>query len=442
MMDKLLPLRANGVTLPGGYSPRRFTTTASRRRAIRGAFTIAVATLALLGGAGVYHALTAPLPAASAPSSAPSSAPPLSSVPLSLPPTGPSAPVAAAQEAPPAATHIVEAEAPPSARPQAAEPPQATTVDAAAGAAPQPPPYPLLGPVRKVVSEVGAPPAFDGHGELGTHPGVSCVVSDIYRFIYIIVHKAGSQTTRAYLMNSLCGTRGAADAPDSNCTTPLLNFRDTHARYTPCKNVPRSKFANYYVFSHTRNVWARAVSTYSFCRMGRAAGISWAAWCADPDTHRDCFRSGGEAAAGVVERGGPPPTVRGTNEHWGPQLPRLCTPTGECWVDYVGRSEGIDVHLNAVIDAINARRDAGLAPLPRYVNRVINARRGAAPPAAWYLPRSALSAADAAAAEAAGVTPEPSCRAAIGRYYAADVAAFGSTFEDMAAWGAVSGGGA
>ncbi|KAK1858436.1 hypothetical protein I4F81_001041 [Pyropia yezoensis] len=281
MMDKLLPLRANGVTLPGGYSPRRFTTTASRRRAIRGAFTIAVATLALLG------------------------------------------------EAPPAATHIVEAEAPPSARPQAAEPPQATTVDAAAGAAPQPPPYPLLGPVRKVVSEVGAPPAFDGHGELGTHPGVSCVVSDIYRFIYIIVHKAGSQTTRAYLMNSLCGTRGAADAPDSNCTTPLLNFRDTHARYTPCKNVPRSKFANYYVFSHTRNVWARAVSTYSFCRMGRAAGISWAA-CA----------------------------------------------------------------------------------------------------------------ADAAAAEAAGVTPEPSCRAAIGRYYAADVAAFGSTFEDMAAWGAVSGGGA
>lgn len=171
--------------------------------------------------------------------------------------------------------------------------------------------------------------------------------------------------------------------------------------------------------------------------MGRAAGISWAAWCADPDTHRGCFRSSGEAAAGVVERGGPPPTVRGTNEHWEPQLPRLCTPSGDC----VGRSEGIDVHLNAVIDAINARRDAGLAPLPRYVNRVINARRGTPPPAAWSLSRSALSAADSAAAEAAGVTPEPSCRVAIGLYYDADVAAIGSTFEDMAASGAVSGGG-
>lgn len=415
--------------LPGGYSPRRFATSATRRRAVRGASAMALALLALLGGASVYHVFTDPLPTSSSPSLSASS---------SMPPTGASAVQAEAMKTLPLDFGVDEQEKLlETSSPPAALQSRGSTGDAASEDSPQRPSYPLLGPVRKAVSEGGPPPAFDGHGELGTHPGVSCVVSDTYRFIYVIVHKAGSQTTRAYLMNSLCGSRSAADAPNSNCTAPLLNFRDTGARYTPCKNVPRAKFADYYVFSHTRNVWARAVSTFSFCRMDRAAGISWAAWCADPDTHRDCFRSGGEAAAGVVQRGGPPPTKRGTNEHWGPQLPRLCTPSGECWVDYVGRSEGIGTHLNAVIDAINARRDAGLTPLPRFVNQVINARRGAAPPAAWYLPRSALSAADGAAADAAKVTPEPSCRAAIARYYAADVAAFGFTFDDMTAWGAV-----
>ncbi|GAB0492677.1 hypothetical protein MMPV_003945 [Pyropia vietnamensis] len=419
--------------LPGGYSPRRFASTAARRQAVRCASAVALTLLSLLGGAGVYHLFTTTLPAASSPSMSSSSL---------LPPSAASvATAAAAQKVLSDAVRVDEAERLLGmSHPSATQQPRDATDDAAPGNSPKRPTYPLLGPVRKMVSEGAPPPAFFGHGELGTHPGVSCVVSDTYRFIYIIVHKAGSQTTRAYLMNSLCGSRSAADAPNSNCTAPLLNFRDTGARYTLCKHVPRAKFADYYVFSHTRNVWARAVSTYSFCRMGRAAGISWAAWCADPDTHRDCFRSGGEAAAEVVQRGGPPPIKRGTNEHWGPQLPRLCTPSGECWVDYVGRSEEIGVHLNAVIDAINARRDAGLAPLPPFVNRVINARRGAAPPAAWYLPRSALSATDAAAADAAGVTPEPSCRAAIERYYAADVAAFGSTFDDMTAWGAVKGG--
>lgn len=430
MMDAVPPPGGpNGATLPGGYSPRRLKAAAARRRAVRATSAVALVTLALLGGAGVFHTLTAPLPAASSSSSSPSSS--------SLRSTGPAVPDAVAHKALLAAPRVTEAEKVLPAGPAASHSPWTAVVDAAEVEPPRRPAYPLLGHVNKVVSDDGPPPAFEGHGQLGTHPGVSCVVSDTYRFIYIIVHKAGSQTTRAYLMNSLCGSRRAADAPGSNCTAPLLNFRETRARYTPCKDVPRAKFASYFVFSHTRNVWARAVSTYSFCRMGAAAGISWADWCADPDTHRDCFRTGGEAAAGVVARGGPPPTVRGTNEHWGPQLPRLCNPAGECWVDYVGRSEGIGPHLNAVIDAINGRRDAALPPLPRFVNRVINARRGAAPPAAWYLPRSALSAADAAAADAARVTAAPSCRAAIGRYYADDVAAFGSTFDDMTAWGAV-----
>lgn len=82
---------------------------------------------------------------------------------------------------------------------------------------------------------------------------------------------------------------------------------------------------------------------------------------------------------------------------------------------------------------------AGCRPSP-YVNEVKNARQGAAPPAAWYLPRSALRAADAAAADASGVTAEPSCRDAIARYYAADVAAFGSSFAAMQDWGTVAGG--
>jgi len=264
-------------------------------------------------------------------------------------------------------------------------------------------------------------------------------VSDTYRFIYIIVHKAGSQTTRAYFVDALCGSRSAADGAASNCTAPLLNFRDTRARYTPCREVPRAKFADYYVFSHSRNVWARAVSTYSFCRLRGALGLGWGDWCADPDTHRDCFRAGGGDAAGVEARGGPPPIVRGTNEHWGPQLPRMCTPTGECWVDYVGRSEAIGPHLNAVIRDINGRRRPGLRALPPFVNRVLNARPGASPPSAWYAPRSSLSAAAAAAAAANGVQSEPACRERIGRYYAEDVAAFGSTFEDMVSWGAVDG---
>ncbi|KAK1868603.1 hypothetical protein I4F81_011088 [Pyropia yezoensis] len=195
--------------------------------------------------------------------------------------------------------------------------------------------------VRKVVSDASFPPAFEGHGELVSDPGVRCAVSDTYRFIYIVVQKAGSSSVRDYLVRSLCGSPRLGRKLDSNCTAPLLSYRDTGYRFTPCAEVPRAKFSTYYVFSLIRNVWARA---------------------------------------------------------------------------------------------------GGLPPLPPYVNEVKNARQGAAPPAAWYLPRSALSAADAAAADASGVTAEPSCRDAIARYYAADVAAFGSSFAAMQDWGTVAGG--
>lgn len=126
----------------------------------------------------------------------------------------------------------------------------------------------------------------------------------------------------------------------------------------------------------------------------------------------------------------------GEEDGWvGGARPHVGHGPGECRVDYVGRTEELGAHLNTVIDAINAinaRREPGLAPLPPYIDSMENSRLEAAPPAAWYLPRSALSAVDAAAADAEGVTPEPSCRAAIARYFAADVEAFGFTFEEIA----------
>lgn len=437
-MDALLPAQPDGAVFPGNRHRRSPWMTAA-------AATLGFTVVAFLVSADSYHGITDWLAAASPLPSAPS----LSGSPL--PAASTSAPdVAAPRYRERAARLSADAETPVPTRPSAAPPPPPSppsaaadataAIDAAAAAAPLHPPYPLLGAVRKVVSDASSPPAFQGHGELVSDPGVRCAVSDTYRFIYIVVQKAGSSSVRDYLVRSLCGSPRLGRKLDSNCTAPLLDYRDTGYRFTPCAEVPRAKFATYYVFSLIRNVWARAVSVYSFCKMGSTGHISWDAWCADPDTTRYCYRPAGPSAAWAVENGGPYPISRGTNEHWGAQLPRLCTSSGECWVDFVGRSEDIEIHLNEAIDAINDRREGGLPSLPPYVNAVKNARQGAAPPAAWYLPRSALSAADAAAADASGVTAEPSCRDAIARYYAADVAAFGSSFAAMQDWGSVEGG--
>ncbi|KAK1868321.1 hypothetical protein I4F81_010810 [Pyropia yezoensis] len=291
--------------------------------------------------------------------------------------------------------------------------------------------YPLVGEVRKAVSEVGPPPpAFDGYGELQSGSGPSCVVSDTYRFIYFSMQKASSTTIRVYLINALCGSGKAAAKPNSNCTLPLLNFRQTPMHYERCSDVPRAKFAAYYSFTFTRNVWARAVSSYTYCRQRDAINASWAEWCADPDLDRACSH-----VAGNVEPTFEPsrPRVRGTDEHWAQQQPRLCTEEGDCWVDYVGPSEDIGEHFPAVIAAINERRPVALPALPPFVNKVLNRLPNSTEttPADWYTSRKGMSAARLAYLDEAGVQMAPACREDVGRYYAKDVEAFGQKFEDI-----------
>lgn len=290
---------------------------------------------------------------------------------------------------------------------------------------------PLIGAVRKTVSKTGSPPpAFGGYGAPRRGLGPTCVVSDSYRFIYVSMQKASSTTIRVHLINALCGSHKAADEPGSNCTLPLLNYRETPMHYERCSRVPRSKFANYYTFTLTRNVWARAVSSYIYCRQKDAINASWADWCADPDMDRACSHvpNGVEPAFEPAR-----PRVRGTDEHWALQQPRFCTEDGDCWVDYVGRSKEVEQHFPAIIAKINGRRPAGVPPLPPFVNKVFNRRPGSrkTTPADWYLSRESMSAAQSAALDDAGVQTAPSCRDAIGRYYATDVAAFGQKFEDI-----------
>lgn len=291
--------------------------------------------------------------------------------------------------------------------------------------------YPLIGEVRKAVSETGPPPpAFGGYGDLRSGSGPTCVVSDTYRFIYFSMQKASSTTIRVYLIKALCGSGKAADEPDSNCTLPLLNFRQTSMHYERCSDVPRAKFDAYYSFTFTRNVWARAVSSYIYCRQRDAINASWVEWCADPDMDQTCSH-----VPGNVEPAFEPsrPRVRGTDEHWALQQPRLCTEHGDCWVDYVGPSEDIGEHFPAVIAAINERRPAALPALPPFVNKVHNRAPNSreATPADWYTSRRGMSAARSAALDEAGVQTAPACREAVGHYYAKDVEAFGHTFEDI-----------
>jgi len=290
---------------------------------------------------------------------------------------------------------------------------------------------PLLGPVSKNITPDGEyPPAWYGHGPDRTPPVAACVVSDTHRFIYMLVEKVGSQTIRSYLTRALCGPVKTAMDPDSNCTSPALNLRNTGGHFTPCRQVPRDKWRTYYAFTSVRNVWARSVSAYTFCRLGEVANISWAAWCADPDTHLTCYRPRVPIRYPVPIVNGTLRYRRGTNGHWAPLAPRFCA-TGECWMDYVVPLEDMARHFCAVVSTINARLPAGVPPLPPFKDIRINTQHGAAPPHTWYLPRSALTVEEAAVADEQGVQAEPACIENIRQLYKEDVDLFGMRFEDI-----------
>jgi len=291
---------------------------------------------------------------------------------------------------------------------------------------------PLLGSVNKRITPDGEyPPAWYGHGPDRTPPVAACVVSDTHRFIYMLVEKVGSQTIRSYLTRALCGPVKTAMDPNSNCTSPALNLRNTGGHFTPCRQVPRDKWRTYYAFTSVRNVWARSVSAYTFCRLGEIANIPWAAWCADPDTHLTCYRPRVPIRYPVPVVNGTLRYRRGTNGHWAPLAPRFCAHTGECWMDYVVPLEDMAPHFRAVVSTINARLPAGVPPLPPFKNMRINSQHGAAPPYTWYLPRSELTVEEEAVADEQGVQAEPACVENIRRLYKEDVGFFGMRFEDI-----------
>lgn len=221
--------------------------------------------------------------------------------------------------------------------------------------------------------------------------GGCCLVSDIYRFIFVRTHKAAGSSLTSFLQTHACPKRNGSSSSMSTDTCLGANFRPPHAKVCPldamhpesnvaqggCADIPRWKWLSYYVFAAVRHPLSRAVSAYHFCN--KSLSTTFAEYCVNPDHGNWCSRVPtidpkltDELLSNVIKEPLPQLPAWAPGEakdkpdlHWMAQSMQLCGARG-CLPDFFARVEFLDKDLDIIVKSINAVRSFEFPELPRF----------------------------------------------------------------------------
>ena len=268
--------------------------------------------------------------------------------------------------------------------------------------------------------------------------GGCCLVSDLYRLIYIRNPKTAGTTVEHFLQQHACpAADDGSAAPSAACAG--ANFGRLGTRTCPldaiapergtasggCADIPRWKWLHYYVFSTVRHPLARAVSSYYYCN--KTLTRSFAEFCVNPDAGNWCSRSTAvkESADEPEPLPEPPGWAPGDavdlpDMHWRAQTMQMCGVYG-CMCDFFVRTESFSADFDVAVASINALRSPEVQPLPRFSDKPL-LRNPTAKRVAAFVDADTVYAA-----------PENAhCRAAVLAWYADDYERLGYANLDVA----------
>ncbi|KAI7836697.1 hypothetical protein COHA_009473 [Chlorella ohadii] len=181
-----------------------------------------------------------------------------------------------------------------------------------------------------------------------------------YKLIYLKCPKAAGNT-----LVSLFG----------NCEVDAV---DTCLKYVDLANTSEvqhvvSKWQDYFVFSFSRNILARALSQYHYLSQFIDSWplASWDEFCSDPFVLGDLVQQANAAGQRCCSQSAEHQYV-----HVLPQAHCFTTATNESAVDWLGRVEHFEDDVEELFQLLNARSDLPQLPAPGNVTVVNAAERG------------------------------------------------------------------
>ena len=174
---------------------------------------------------------------------------------------------------------------------------------------------------------------------------VACfVVSDAFEFIFVKMGKNGGSSVEKILKKALCGNVATGRFGGKCANSSILNHGQ-HVRDRALANFclphppPREKWSSYFKFAFVRAPAARRVSMIEYC--GVSLSLKGCARCATLTSNVSRTPSCGVCSSWhcAAQRDAIVSSTNGTSTY----------------VDYVGRTETLGIHMDAVLHIIAAR---------------------------------------------------------------------------------------